>query len=374
MRVALVRETGSESVELRSDAGVKPLGRTDVRIQLKASGVCHSDLSAMRGVLLNRAPFVLGHEGSGILAEVGADVPGLKPGDHVTVCWVPPCGHCGFCLRGEGNLCTEVFIPAAQTANFTLPGDGDDNGEDNGEDGSHLPVYGMCGTGTLADEVVLPWQCAIRIPEDVPFDVAALIGCGVTTGVGAVFNTAGVRPGSSVAVIGCGGVGIAAIQGARIAGAAEIVAIDPSPDKRALAATFGATAAAAPEEARALMKELTGKQGFDYVFECVGRSELVRQAYDLTRRGGCVIVVGAGSRDDKVEFTMNELFYDNKRILPTMYGGGDVRVGTDRLIRLWRAGKIDLESMITARLPLERVGEALDLLRSGEAIRTVITI
>lgn len=369
MRVALVPGVGREHVEVRSDAGTKPMGRLDVRVRLKAAGVCHSDLSAMQGVLLNKAPFVLGHEGAGVVAEVGADVPVLAVGDHVTICWVPPCGHCAFCLGGEANLCTEVFIPSARTANFTVPAI-----ETETEPGTATPVYGMCGTGTLADELVVPWQCAVRIPEDVPFDIAALLGCAVTTGVGAVFNTAEVRPGSSVAVIGCGGVGIAVIQGARIAGAAEILAIDPSPAKRDLVGRFGATRSAAPEDARTVMKELTGRRGFDYVFECVGRSALVRQAYDLTRRGGRVIVVGAGSRDDKVEFTMNELFYDNKRILPTMYGGGDVRIEYDRLIRLWRAGLLDLESMVTARLPLEKANEALDLLRSGEAIRTVIEI
>ncbi|HEX4787591.1 MAG TPA: Zn-dependent alcohol dehydrogenase [Actinospica sp.] len=357
MRAALVRETGREAAEILDGFGTRELGPGDVRVRIRASGVCHSDLSAMNGVLANRRPFVLGHEGAGDVVEVGPDVASVAVGDKVTVCWVPPCGSCSFCLRGEGNLCTEIFIPTAQRANFTLDG---------------AEIYGMCGTGTLADEVVLPWQCAVPVPADVPYDVAALIGCGVTTGVGAVFNTAGVRPGATVAVIGCGGVGIAAIQGARIAGAAEILAIDPSADKRELVGGFGATRAVAPDEAKAAMKELTGRQGFDYVFECVGRSGLVRQAYDLTRRGGSVVVVGAGSREDAVQFTMNELFYDSKRILPSMYGGGDVRLEYARLIRLWRAGRLDLESMVTARLPLERLNDALDLLRAGTAIRTVI--
>ena len=359
MKAALVRETGRPAAEVLDGFGTRELGPGDVRVRIRASGVCHSDLSAMNGVLLNRRPFVLGHEGAGDVVEAGPEAGPVRVGDRVTVCWVPPCGHCAFCLRGEGNLCTEVFIPTAQRANFTL-------------DGSE--VYGMCGTGTLAEEVVLPWQCAVPVPADVPYDVAALIGCGVTTGVGAVFNTAGVRPGSTVAVIGCGGVGISVIQGARIAGAAEIVAIDPSADKRELVAKFGATRSVAPDEARAAMKQLTGKHGFDYVFECVGRSALVRQAYDLTRRGGSVIIVGAGSRDDAVLFTTYELFYDSKRILPSLYGGGDVRLEYERLVRLWRAGRLDLASMVTARLPLERINEALDLLRSGAAIRTVIEL
>lgn len=359
MRVALVRRSGQEQAEIRTDAATRPVGPTDVRVRMRAAGVCHSDLSAMAGVLPNKKPFVLGHEGAGELLEVGRDVPGLRVGDHVTVCWVPPCGRCAHCLRGEANLCAELFASTALKPNFELGG---------------APLYGMAGTGTFADEAVLPWQCAIAVPDDVPFAVAALIGCGVTTGVGAVLNTARVAPGSSVAVIGCGGVGVAAVQGARIAGAAEIAAIDPLPAKRELVGRFGATHTAAPEDARALMTQLTGGAGFDYVFECVGRSALVRQAYDLTRRGGGVVVVGAGRRDDQVSFSMGELFFDNKRILPTMYGGGDARVEYPRLIRLWRAGRLDIDAMITARMPLERTDDALALLRAGTAVRTVIEL
>jgi S-(hydroxymethyl)glutathione dehydrogenase / alcohol dehydrogenase len=360
MRAALVRRSGQERTEVRTDITTRPVGPPDVRVRVKASGVCHSDLSAMAGVLPNKKPFVLGHEAAGELVEVGANVlgmPGMAVGDHVIVCWVPPCGRCTDCLNGQANLCTELFATTALTPNFAAEGE---------------PIYGMAGTGTFAEEVVLPWQCAIPVAADVPFDVAALIGCGVTTGVGAVLNTARVEPGSTVAVIGCGGVGIAAIQGARIAGAADIVAIDPSEAKRSVVGRFGATLAVAPEDAKATREHVTGRRGFDYVFECVGRGTLVRQAYDLTRRGGSVVVVGAGGRDDQVSFTMAELFYDNKRILSTWYGGGDVRVEYDRLVRLWRAGRLDLESMITARLPIERVDEALDLMRAGEAIRTVI--
>jgi S-(hydroxymethyl)glutathione dehydrogenase/alcohol dehydrogenase len=329
-----------------------------VRVRIKAAGVCHSDLSAMAGVLPNKKPFVLGHEGAGLLAEVGPDVPGhLRRGGRVIVCWVPACGTCAFCLAGEANLCTELFAPTALTANFAVGG---------------ADVYGMCGTGTFAEEVVLPWQCAIPVPEEVPFDIAALIGCAVTTGVGAALNTARVVPGTSAAVIGCGGVGIAAIQGARIAGAAQIAAIDSSAAKRETVGRFGATHAAAPDGAARLAAELTGGRGFDYVFECVGRSETVRQAYTLTRRGGSVIVVGAGDRSDRAAFSLAELFLDNKRILTCFYGGGDPRADFARLIRLWRAGRLDLEAMVTARLPVERVDEALDLTRSGSAIRTVL--
>jgi S-(hydroxymethyl)glutathione dehydrogenase/alcohol dehydrogenase len=360
MRGALVRKTGQERTEIRDDLETRPVGPGDVRIRVRASGVCHSDLSAMAGVLPNKRPFVLGHEGAGELAETGAQVPGhLAVGGRVVVAWVPPCGHCAYCLNGEANLCTDLFAATALKANFAL-GDGRE------------PVYGMAGTGTMAEQLVVPWQCAIPVPDDVPFDIAALIGCGVTTGVGAVLNTAQVVPGSTVAVIGCGGVGVAVLQGARIAGAATVLAIDPSEAKRARMGRFGATHTAAPQEAAGLAAELTGGRRFDYVFECVGRSELVRQAYDLTRRGGSVVVVGAGDRGDRVAFSMTELFYDNKRILPTFYGGADVRTEFARLVRLWRAGRLDLEAMITARMPLDRVDDAFDLMRAGEAVRTVI--
>jgi S-(hydroxymethyl)glutathione dehydrogenase/alcohol dehydrogenase len=357
MRAALVRKGGQERTEVRADVQTRELGPGDVRVRIKASGVCHSDLSAMAGVLPNKKPFVLGHEGAGEVAEVGAQVPGLAVGDHVIVCWVPPCGRCADCLSGAGNLCTELFAKTALTPNFAVDG---------------APLYGMCGTGTWAQEVVLPWQCAVAVDKDVPFDIAALIGCGVTTGVGAALNTARVEPGSTVAVIGCGGVGIAAIQGARIAGAADIVAIDPSEAKRDLTGRFGATIAVAPGEAQGAREELTGARGFDYVFECVGRGALVRQAYDLARRGGAVVVVGAGARDDQVSFSMAELFYDSKRILPTWYGGADVRAEYGRLIRLWQSGRLNLGAMITARLPIERVDEALDQMRAGEGIRSII--
>jgi S-(hydroxymethyl)glutathione dehydrogenase / alcohol dehydrogenase len=364
MRGALVRKAGQERTEIREDLETRPVGPGDVRIRVRACGVCHSDLSAMAGVLPNKRPFVIGHEGAGELAEVGDQVPGrLAVGGRVVVAWVPPCGHCAFCLNGEANLCTDLFAGTALNPNFTLGAERE-------------PVYGMAGTGTMAEELVVPWQCAIPVPDDVPFDIAALIGCGVTTGVGAVLNTAQVVPGSTVAVIGCGGVGVAVIQGARLAGAATILAIDPSEAKRARMGHFGATHTAAPDEVPDevpdLVAGLTDGRRFDYVFECVGRSELVRQAYDLARRGGSVVVVGAGDRADRVSFTMTELFFDNKRVLPTFYGGADVRTEFARLVRLWRAGRLDLESMITARMPLDRVDDAFDLMRAGEAVRTVI--
>ena len=358
MRAAVLQETGQDKLDVRNDVVAVGPGPGEVRVRIKATGVCHSDLSAMKGVLPQPAPFVAGHEGAGEVVEVGEGVTTVTAGDRVIICWVPPCDACRFCRGGQPNLCVNIFFSASVSQHFEAGG---------------TPLFGFAGTGTFAEEVVLPHQCAVPFAADLPYELAALIGCGVTTGVGAVFNNARLTPGSSVAVIGCGGVGVSVIQGARIAGAAEIVAVDPVERKRDWARRFGASHAVGPDEAAALKQEVTGGDGFDYVFEVVGRSSTARQAYDLTRRGGSVVVVGAGAADDTVSFNMFELFFDEKRLLSTIYGGGDVRRDYDRLIRLWRSGRLDLEGMITAQVPLEDVNGALDAMRSGEAIRTVIT-
>jgi S-(hydroxymethyl)glutathione dehydrogenase/alcohol dehydrogenase len=312
----------------------------------------------MSGVLPQPAPFIPGHEGAGEIAEVGEGVDGLAVGDRVLVCWLPACGACPACKRGQSHLCLAGFLNAG-TANYRRPG-GD--------------IFGFAGTGTFAEEVVLSAPCAVPIPDDVPFEIAALIGCGVTTGIGAALNTAKVEAGSSVAVIGCGGVGISAIQGARAAGAAEIVAVDPVQSRRDAALRLGATDAVAPEELGGVKGRLTGGEGFDYVFEVVGRSSTARTAYEATRRGGTLCVVGAGAMDDNLQISMFELFFDEKRILPSLYGGGDVLRSYDRVIRLWRAGRIDLEGLITHRVRLEEINDAVDQMRSGEALRTCVTV
>jgi S-(hydroxymethyl)glutathione dehydrogenase/alcohol dehydrogenase len=359
MRAAVLYEIGSETLQVRDDVTLADPGAGEVRIRIRATGVCHSDLSAMTGVLPQPAPFVPGHEGAGEVVAVGEGVDKVAVGDHVIVCWNPPCGECSFCRGGQGNLCVNIFFGMTMNPHFKVDG---------------ADVYGFAGNGTFAEEMVVPWQCAVKIPDDVPYEIGALIGCGVTTGVGAVLNTAEVKPGSSVAVIGAGGVGISVIQGARIAGAAEIVAIDPVESKHEAALRFGATKAVKPEDADAAKAEVTGRAGFDYVFEVVGRSALVKQAYALTRRGGTVTVVGAGKNDDNVDFNMFQLFFDNKKILGSYYGGADPRQEYGRLIALWRAGRLDLEGMITARLKLDDINQALELLRTGAAIRTIIEV
>jgi S-(hydroxymethyl)glutathione dehydrogenase/alcohol dehydrogenase len=220
--------------------------------------------------------------------------------------------------------------------------------------------------------MVVPRPGAVKIPDDVPYDVAALIGCGVMTGVGSVINTARVEPGSTVAVIGCGGVGISVIQGARIAGAAVIAAVDTAESKHDTARRFGATHAVGPDDLFDLSTEVTGGEGFDYVFEVVGLPQTIRAAWSATRRGGTVIVVGAGRADQQVEFTPFELLFDGKTMMASLYGCADVERDYGRLLALWRAGRLDLEGMISHRIRLDEVGDALDALGRGDVIRQVV--
>ncbi|MGV9247068.1 Zn-dependent alcohol dehydrogenase [Streptomyces sp. NPDC003710] len=361
MRAAVLHEIGQDKLEVLDDVEAAGFGPGKVRIRLRATGLCHSDLSAMNGVLPQPAPFVPGHEGAGEVLETGEGVSHVKAGDRVVVCWLPACGACPACRRGQTELCLAGFMNAANP-NFRRT------------DGRSSDVFGFAGTGTFAEEVVVDAGCAVPIPDDVPFDIAALIGCGVTTGLGAALNTAEVEAGSSVAVIGCGGVGISAIQGVRLRGAAEVVAVDPVASRREAALRFGATRAVAPDALPDAKQQVTGGEGFDYVFEVVGKSATARTAYENTRRGGTLVVVGAGALDDFLRLSMFELFFDEKRILPSLYGGGDVLRSYERTIALWRAGRIDLEGLITHRVPLAGINEALDRMRTGTALRTCIDI
>ncbi|MFE3148874.1 Zn-dependent alcohol dehydrogenase [Streptomyces sp. NPDC059218] len=358
MRAAVLHEIGQDKLEVLDDVEAVGFGPGKVKLRIRATGLCHSDVSAMSGVLPQPAPFIPGHEGAGEVMDVGDGVTGLSAGDRVLVCWLPACGACPSCKRGQTQLCLAGFMNAG-TPNFKRSG-GD--------------VFGFAGTGTFTEEVVVGAGCAVPIPDDVPFEIAALIGCGVTTGLGAAINTAKVEAGSSVAVIGCGGVGISTIQGARVQGAAQIVAVDPVASRREAALRFGATEAVSPDEFADAKQRVTAGEGFDYVFEVVGKSATARTAYENTRRGGTLCIVGAGAMDDNFQVNMFELFFDEKRILPSMYGGGDVLRSYERAIALWRAGRIDLESMITHRVRLDGINDALDQMRTGESLRTCVEL
>lgn len=359
MRAAVLNQVGDTKLELRDDVRTVDVGPQEVRIRVRATGVCHSDLSAMDGTLPALAPGIIGHEGAGEIIELGAGVDHLAVGDHVALTFVPPCGTCGNCRYGRPHLCAIHSIAAFMNPRFLI---GD------------TPAFGYAGTGTFAEELVVPAAGAVKIADDVPFEIAALVACGVMTGVGAVINTAKVEPGATVLVIGCGGVGISAIQGARLAGAATIVAVDPVVDKHEPAKHFGATHAVTPDGLAELHASLTESQGWDYTFDVVGAPPTVRSAWDNARRGGTVVVVGAGRADAMVEFSAQELFLHDKRLLGSFYGGADVHRDYARLLSLWRAGRLDLDGMISKRITLDEINDGLQALRAGgNLIRQIVT-
>lgn len=358
MHAAVIHSVDDTKIDIRDDIEVVGPGAGEVLIKTRAAGVCHSDLSARNGTLPQPMPAILGHEAAGEVLAVGDGVTDLAPGDHVIASWLPPCGTCASCVRGQPYLCFTHVLTAYTQPRFRL---GD------------TPVFGMAGCGAFAEQMVVPREGAVKIAADVPFEVAALVGCGVMTGVGAVINTAQVRPGSTVVVIGCGGVGISVIQGARLSGAAVIVAVDIAAAKHDLARRFGATHAVHPDNLAELSGQLTAGEGFDYAFEVVGLPQTIRSAWSAARRGGMVVVVGAGRTDQQVEFTPFELLFDGKQLIGSLYGSADVRRDYRRLLDLWRAGRLDLEAMITQRVTLEGLDDALDALGQGDVIRQVIS-
>lgn len=359
MKAAVLRNTGDTELEIRDDVEVADPGPGEVKIDIKATGICHSDLSGMNGTLPQPAPAVLGHEGSGVISAVGDGVENVAEGDHVIVAWSPPCGQCVYCVDHKApNLCADVQITMAVTPHFSIGGE---------------PVYGFAGAGTFAESLVVPHQAAIKIPEDVPFEVGSLIGCGVMTGVGAAINTSAIVPGSSVVVFGCGGVGISCLQGARAAGAATIVAVDLVDEKLEMAKQFGATHAVKPDGLDELKEQLTANQGFDYSMEAIGSSVTMRAAYDAIRRGGTACIVGVGRAEDMLELSALELFYSEKTLVGSYYGSADVRSDFQRMINMWRAGLLDLEGMISKRMTIDDINEGLHAMERGEVIRQVIT-
>ncbi|MDL4771891.1 Zn-dependent alcohol dehydrogenase [Actinomadura xylanilytica] len=357
-RAAVLHAVGDKELDLRDDVTTVDPGPDQVKVQIKATGVCHSDLSTINGVLPSVPPSVIGHEGAGIVTEVGGHVTGVQPGDHVVINWTPDCGVCADCLRGQPYLCMTFIAQAFSDPAFRL-GDG-------------TPVFGMAGVGTWAEEIVVPRQGVIKVADDVPFEYAALLGCGIPTGVGAVFNTAKVTPGSTVAVVGAGGVGLSVIQGAKIAGASTILAIDPNEAKHPIAKQFGATHTATLDDLEATKGLLTGGAGFDYTFEVVGKAAAITTAWEATRRGGDVIVVGAGAADDNWTQNAFTLLFDGKSLKASLYGGCDLKRDVPLFVDLWRAGKLDIDSLITRRIGFEDLNEAIAALTNGDVIRQVV--
>jgi S-(hydroxymethyl)glutathione dehydrogenase/alcohol dehydrogenase len=339
--------------------------RDEVRVRLVATGVCHSDWSLVTGILPARLPCVLGHEGAGVVEEIGEGVVGLAPGDKVVLAWVTPCGRCFYCRLAKPHLC-EVGERINKTNRMP---DGTTRVR---KDGVDLNVFSAIGT--MAEAAVVPAAAAVKLPPDAPLDKCALLGCAVTTGVGAVFNTAQVAPGSSVAVFGAGGVGLNVVQGAAIAGAERIVAVDAQAGKLELAVKFGATdvvdaRSADPVEA---IRALTGGRGCDYVFEAIGNKRTVEQAYEATRKAGTCVVIGLGSIKESISLNLFFLPLLEKRLLGCWYGSADVHRDIPRLLALYRAGKLKLDALVTRTYPLERINEAFADMNSGANARGVI--
>jgi S-(hydroxymethyl)glutathione dehydrogenase/alcohol dehydrogenase len=358
MKAAVLNQIGDTKLELRDDVTTTDVGAREVRIRVRATGVCHSDVSAMDGTLPALAPGIIGHEGAGEIVEIGSNVTEFAVGDHAVLTFVPPCGACVNCVGGRPHLCAIHTIASFMNPRFKI---GD------------KPVFGYAGTGTFAEELVVPVEGAVRIANDVPFEIAALVACGVMTGVGAVINTARVEVGATVLVFGCGGVGVSVIQGARLAGAAQIVAVDPLVEKHEAAKHFGATHTVTPDELAELHASLTESQGWDYAFDVVGAPATIRAAWDNARRGGTAVVVGAGRGDAMVQFSAQELFLHDKRVLGSFYGGADVRRDYPRLLSLWRAGRLDLDSMVSKRIKLDEINDGLQSLKDGaNVIRQIV--
>jgi S-(hydroxymethyl)glutathione dehydrogenase/alcohol dehydrogenase len=357
VRAAVLHSIEDSKFDIRDDVVAVGPGPGQVLIRVRAAGVCHSDLSARNGGLPQPLPAILGHEAAGDVIAVGDGVAGLAVGDRVIANWLPPCGPCPSCQRGQPYLCMTHVIAAYLEPRFLVGG---------------TPAFGLAGCGAFAEEMVVPQEGAVKFAADVPYELAALVGCGVMTGVGAVINTARVEPGATVAVIGCGGVGIAVIQGARLSGAAVIAGVDTVESKHGVARRFGATHTVDPSHLGELSAELTGGEGFDYVFEVVGTPQTIRAAWTAARRGGTVVIVGAGRADQQVEFTPFELLFDGKKMLASLYGSAHVQRDCARLLSLWRAGRLDLDGMITQRLKLDDIDQALAALGHGDVVRQVI--
>ncbi|MEA3194991.1 MAG: hypothetical protein QOD26_3324 [Betaproteobacteria bacterium] len=360
-KAAICRELNKPIVV--EDIAVESPGRGEVLVKLGACGVCHSDLSAINGTIALPLPLVLGHEGAGVVEEIGEGVSDVAKGDHVVFSFIYMCGKCRFCVAGRPVLCLE------QGKALTTPL----AGKPRTHDAAGKPLNIFSGCGSMAEYATVSAENLIRIDPKIPLDCAALVGCGVTTGVGAVFNTAKVQPGSSVAVFGCGGVGLSVVQGARIAGAEKIIAIDTLDAKLQMAKQFGATdTLSAKEDAVKALKKMTGG-GPDYAFECVGSGELAGTAYRAIRRGGLAVVVGVAKPSDSTSLRTMTLPFEEKTITGSYFGSCVPRVDFPRMLALYLAGQLKLEELITRRYPIAEAPQAFADLESGRNARGVIT-
>lgn len=332
-------------------------GPGQVRVKLAAAGVCHSDLSLSNGTLRQPAPAVLGHEGAGTVTEVGEGVTSVAPGDEVVLNWAPSCGACHFCGLGEVWLCANAGAAAA-VPYATHQG---------------TELYPGLGTAAFAEETVVSARAVLPLPAGIPLTDAALLGCAVLTGWGAVHNAARIRDGESVAVFGVGGVGLAVLQAARIAGAGPVIAVDVSPAKEELARTAGATDFLIASDTTAKdIRKLTGGIGTDAAIECVGRADTIRTAWSATRRGGRTTVVGIGGQEQQVTFSALELFYFGRTLSGCVYGNSDPARDLPLIAEHVRSGALDLSSLVTDHITLSDIPAAFDAMLAGKGGRALV--
>ncbi|RLA56676.1 MAG: dehydrogenase [Gammaproteobacteria bacterium] len=361
IKAAVMREVGSPlTVE---ELEIAPPKENEVLIKTTASGICHSDYSVLHGVLGTPMPAVLGHEGAGVVEEVGPGVTHVKPGDHVVVSLSPSCGKCPMCLEEREYLCMEM----SKASNGSCMMDGTtrlSNGDES--------VHQLLAIASFAEKMVIPAGCAVKVRDDAPLETCCIIGCGVTTGTGAAVNTADIQPGDSAAVIGCGGVGLSILQGAAIKGANPLIAIDPVLEKRELALSLGATHAIDPfnEDLKKTVREITGK-GVQFAFEALGSMKTINDAYSILRPSGEAIIVGVASLHEKYELPVANLFAE-KEFRGSVYGSSRPKRDLPLFVDWYMEGKLKLDEVITKRIKLEDVNQAFEEMSRGEGARSVI--
>ena len=366
IRAAVLEQTGGSMTVTELDLA-EPHAH-EVLVRLHASGVCHSDQNAIDGTAATRCPAVLGHEGAGVVEAVGPGVTRVAPGDHVALSWAPSCGQCSECLRELPQLCSTAW-PAMGTGGLL------DSTTRLSRDGE--PVYHYSFISSFAEACVLPERSCVKIPADVPFAVAGLVGCAVTTGIGAVWRTAGVRPGDRVAVIGCGGVGLSAVMAAAAVGASSVLAVDVNPRKLADAERFGATggvlSAGSPEETAAAVVEAS-KGGVDYAIEATGRPDAMLTAFLSTRTRGAAVLIGIPREDAVLSLPALSIPRMERRVLGSLYGSSRPERDFVQILDLYRRGILPLDKLISHRLGLDELDRGFELMRSGEALRVVLDL
>ena len=350
----------------------------ELLVRIEAAGLCHSDLSVINGNRVRPMPMALGHEAVATVVTTGdADDTLFAPGDRVVLTFLPACGECVPCASGEAYLCARAA--AANGAGELLRGGRRLHRPNSSKPNSSKPhssmdaceVHHHLGVSAFADHAVVDRRSAVKIDPDIPVEIAALFGCAVLTGAGAVFNSGALRPGESVAIYGLGGVGLAALIGAVAGGATPVVAIDPSPEKRALGLELGAAGTFAPEDAEAQIEALLGGKP-DIVIETVGKAAVLEQAYALTRRGGRVVTVGLPNPAERFSISPTALVGDNKTIIGSYLGASIPARDIPRYIALWRSGRMPVERLLSSVSPLSKINELFDILARGDAVRQVV--